>query len=508
MAGYNRKSAVALGVRIGAIFLLSIGLIVFVTYYVLSLNLHNQLSNYSIALIQSMADQGVQTVESELELERNAISVMADSFRPPEEGQSVEFPPVSVTERVLRTLYVASGETVSSDERQRDVSDRPDIQAALAGEVAVYGPYFNEEEEYVVCYTAPVKQDNKIVGALSVEKDGFRFCELIKHIRFFETGESYILNAEGTDIAVSDPNHLSWVTDQYNSQALYAETGDEETKLILDLELKGLAGERGVGTYYWDDGLVYVIYVPIPSEGWVLLAGMRDEEISAITQTTLFSSLSKGPVLQLSLVTLALLTVLIIVWIISSAKKSTEINEKLEVIANHDALTGLLNRRFLETGLAELWKFPVKVPCEAAVFMADIDDFKRYNDTFGHPGGDDCLRRVATLMQGALEGLNSHVIRYGGEEFVAAAFLVDRESAGELGENIRRRIEEASMPDGRGGTVTVSVGVYCVNSTLDASLLDCIQGADKALYQAKKSGKNRVVVAADVDVPTPHPPAS
>lgn len=495
MVNHNRKSAVVLGARIGAVFLLSIGLIVFVTYYVLSQNLRSQLTDYSIRLIQSMADQGVQTIESELELERKAITLRAASFLPPDEGQSVEFPPVSVTDQVLRTLYVTDGQTVSSDGRQRDISGREDIQAALAGEVAVYGPYFNEEEEYVVCYTAPVTQSGEIVGALSVEKDGFRFCELIKHIRFFESGESYMLNAEGTDIAVSDPNHISWVMDQYNSQALYARTGDEETKLILDLELKALAGERGVGTYDWNDGLVYVIYVPIPSEGWVLLAGMREEEISAITQTTIFSSLSKGPVLQISLITLAVLTVLIIVWIISSSKKSAEINEKLEVIANHDAMTGLLNRRFLETGLAELWKFPIKVPCEAAVFMADIDDFKQYNDTFGHPSGDDCLRRVATLMQGALGGLNSHVIRYGGEEFVAAVFLVDRQSAGELGEKIRRRVEEAAMPDGRGGTVTVSIGVCCVDSTLDHSLLDCIQRADQALYQAKKSGKNRVAVA-------------
>lgn len=412
MVNHNRKRAVALGVRIGAVFLLSICVIVFVTYYVMSRSMHNQLTEYSIGLIQSMADQGVQTVESELELERKAISLKAASFQVPAEGRAVEFPPDSVTAQVLRTLYVTAAGTASSDGRRRDVSGREDVRAAFGGETAVYGPYFNEENEYVVCYTAPVTRDGEIVGALSVEKDGFRFCELIKNIRFFETGESYMLNAEGTDIAVSDPNHISWVTEQYNSKALYAAGGDEETKLILELELKALAGERGVGTYYWNDGLVYVIYVPVPSEGWVLLAGMREEEISAITQTTIFSSLSKGPVLKLSLLILVLLTGLIIFWIVSSAKKNAEINEKLEVIANHDAMTGLLNRRYLETGLAQQWRFPVKIPCEAAVFMADIDDFKLYNDTFGHPSGDDCLRRVATLIKGSLEGLNSYAIRY------------------------------------------------------------------------------------------------
>ncbi|BDF71004.1 hypothetical protein CE91St41_17690 [Oscillospiraceae bacterium] len=500
MVNQNRKRAVALGVRIGVVFLLSICVIVFLTYYVMSRNMYNQLTEYSIGLIQSMADQGVQTVESELELERKAISLKAASFQVPAEGQAIKFPQDSVTEQVLRTLYVSDEGTVSSDGRRRDVSGREDVRAALGGETAVYGPYFNEENEYVVCYTAPVTRDGAIVGALSVEKDGFRFCELIKNIRFFETGESYMLNAEGTDIAVSDPNHISWVTEQYNSQALYAAGGDEETKLILDLELKALAGERGVGTYYWNDGLVYVIYVPISSEGWVLLAGMREEEISSITQTTLFTSLSKGPVLKLSLLTLVLLTGLIILWIVGSAKKNAEINEKLEVIANHDAMTGLLNRRYLETGLAQKWRFPVKIPCEAAVFMSDIDDFKLYNDTFGHPSGDDCLRRVATLIKGSLEGLNSYAIRYGGEEFVAAVFLIDRQAASELGERICRLVEDAAMPDGRGGIVTISVGVFHVSSTLKVSLFDCIQGADQALYQAKKDGKNRVVVTGAPDM--------
>lgn len=493
MGNENSKRAAALGVRIGAVFLLSIGIIVFVTYYVFSQNMHNQLTAYSIGLIQSMADQGVQTVESELELERNAISVMASSFQAPADGEAVEFQ--SEPPAILRTLYVTGEGTVSSDGRQRDISGREDIYAALGGEVAVFGPYFNEENEYVVCYTAPVIKDGEIVGALSVEKDGYRFCDLIKNIRFFETGESYMLNAEGTDIAVSDPNHISWVMEQYNSQALYAENGDEETRLILELELKALAGERGVGTYCWNDGLVYVIYVPIPSEGWVLLAGMREEEISAITQTTLFSSLSKGPVLKISLVILVLLTALIIFWIVSSAKKNAEINKKLEIIANHDAMTGLLNRRYLETSLMDQWKFPVKIPCEAAVFMADIDDFKLYNDTFGHPGGDDCLRRVAALIKGSLEGMNSYAVRYGGEEFVVAVFMVDRQAASALGEKIRRLVEKAAIPNGCGGNVTISIGVCHVTSTLDTSLFDCIQGADQALYQAKKDGKNRVVVA-------------
>lgn len=76
-------------------------------------------------------------------------------------------------------------------------------------------------------------------------------------------------------------------------------------------------------------------------------------------------------------------------------------------------------------------------------------------------------------------------------------FLIDRQAAGELGEKICRLVEDAAIPDGRGGTVTISVGVYHVGSTLEVSLFDCIQGADQALYQAKKDGKNRAVIIGE-----------
>lgn len=492
----SKKHAVTIGVRIGALFLLSICVIIFVTYYVLSQNLHNQLTTYSIGLIQSMAEQGVKTVENELRLERREVTALAAALEAPEAGEPASFPSATLGEQALRMLYVTAEGTVASDGRQRDVGDRPDIREALEGETSVYGPYFNEEGEFVVCYTAPVLRAGEIVGALSVEKDGFRFCELIENIRFFDTGECYIINAEGTDIAVSDQEHLSWVTEQYNSQALYEAYGDPETKSILDLEYKGLAGERGVGTYYWNDGLVYVIYEPIHSEGWVLFAGMREEEIAAITKSTLFASLSSGPALTISLLVFAVLVVLIVFWMIASFKKNTEINEKLEVIANHDALTGLLNRRFLETSLTQLWKCPVKVPCEAAVFMTDIDDFKLYNDALGHLCGDDCLCQIAIVFKEALAAYSSHVLRYGGEEFMTVVFQIDMERAGALAEKICRMVEESLMSNGRGGHVTVSIGVCHVDSTLDASLLDCIKGADQALYQAKREGKNRSVVTS------------
>lgn len=492
----ERNHAISLGIRISILFLMAVMAVFVTAYYVLSQNFQGLLRDYTIQLVQALAEQGVRIVESELDMERQNILVFADSFPvPATEDEAVRFP--RPWGEQLRTVYVSASRTEASDGRRRDIRESPDVRAALAGEVTLHGPYFNEENEFVIRYSAPVRRNGNIVGAVSVEKDGYRFCELIKNIRFVDTGESYIINAEGTDIAVSDPNHIEWVTTQYNSQRIFAEQGDPTTKSILELERKGLAGEAGVGTYYWNDGLVYVIYLPIPSVQWVLLAGMREEELASMTQSTLFAALSRGPTLLICLALLLALTGLITFWIVSSLKKNAEINEKLEIIANHDSLTGLHNRRFLESNLAQLWKFPIKIPSQAAVFMMDIDNFKKYNDLHGHPQGDECLRRVSGVFKRAFEHVDGNVLRYGGEEFVATLFMVDRSGARELGEKICRMVERESMPDGWGNVVTVSVGVCHVDTTLDASLHDCIQMADKALYQAKKDGKNKAVLFGD-----------
>lgn len=77
-----------------------------------------------------------------------------------------------------------------------------------------------------------------------------------------------------------------------------------------------------------------------------------------------------------------------------------------------------------------MWKYPIKVTSQAAVFMIDIDNFKKYNDFFGHPQGDDCLCRIANVLKGVFNG---YVVRYGGEEFIAVVFSVDLQTAKELG---------------------------------------------------------------------------
>lgn len=166
----------------------------------------------------------------------------------------------------------------------------------------------------------------------------------------------------------------------------------------------------------------------------------------------------------------------------------TEQNKKLDYIANHDALTGLWNRNYLNQWIKTF--FAAESPANAAVFILDIDHFKQYNDTFGHMVGDDCLRQVAhTLMD-----VNKNVFRFGGEEFLFILPLENPDQADSLGENLCRRVENLKIPAAKPGAyLTISVGYSTGSMQNDTEFQKLLHEADSALYHAKNSGRNRSV---------------
>lgn len=478
----DKKQAVHLGIRIGTVFLAAVVIIITAAYYVLSGNVHNLLTRYTLGILESMTEQGVTIVENELENGKNEISFLADLFPVPEGIDSrAAFSRTHMKEGDFRILYVTEAGTASSDGRQRDVRERPDIQAAWSGEAAVYGPYYNEENEYVVCYSAPVRRGDKTLGVLSIEKDGYRFCDLITNIQFAGSGEAYIINADGTDIAVSDQNHIDWVTTQYNAQRIYAEQADEETRSILELERNGLDGKTGTGTYYWNGGLCYLFYTPIESAGWVLLSGIREEEIAAMTKTTLFDSVLKGPALQLCFALVLILTAMITYWIITEMKRNAKINEELERIANYDSLTGLLNRNSYNAALDSLAK--EDQGSLACVYM-DANGLHDINNHLGHLAGDRMLQTIAEALR--KEFPRDEIYRIGGDEFVVLCRRRSEQEVRRMAESVRRAAGRESYD--------VSIGIAWQKSNRNMESL--VNDAEEAMQRDKEeyylnNGKER-----------------
>jgi diguanylate cyclase (GGDEF)-like protein len=162
-----------------------------------------------------------------------------------------------------------------------------------------------------------------------------------------------------------------------------------------------------------------------------------------------------------------------------------------------DGLTRLLNRQTFETRVVEVWREATARQLPISVLMIDVDDFKRYNDHYGHLAGDDCLQRIAQAVRTAVAGNPADLLaRYGGEELVAV--LIDRSAADAqaAAERIVTDVAALAIPhagSSTGGTVSISVGVATHPPAAAASYSAVAKLADNALYAAKHQGRNRCV---------------
>lgn len=173
-------------------------------------------------------------------------------------------------------------------------------------------------------------------------------------------------------------------------------------------------------------------------------------------------------------------------------KKFIEVlSKEVEVFSGKaytDALTGVFNRRALEEFGARLIERTLSIGKPVSLLMIDIDNFKEVNDTYGHKIGDEVLKQVAETMRGTLRD-SDLVFRYGGEEFLVVLPGANLEGALKAAENVRKRIEVKNFRVGDLElSLTVSIGVAQVREDVD----EAIQKADRAMYIAKKTGKNRV----------------
>lgn len=165
-------------------------------------------------------------------------------------------------------------------------------------------------------------------------------------------------------------------------------------------------------------------------------------------------------------------------------------------LAHRDPLTHLPNRRHFEQHMRQEAEAVLQAGEPVALLFVDVDAFKAYNDALGHLAGDACLRRVAAAMAAALQRSGDTIARYGGEEFVAVLRNIDHAGARTVAERLRQAVRTAAIahPGAPAGIVTVSIGVAHDMRGSD-TLQDLFANADAALYNAKATGRDRVVVA-------------
>jgi two-component system chemotaxis family response regulator WspR len=180
-------------------------------------------------------------------------------------------------------------------------------------------------------------------------------------------------------------------------------------------------------------------------------------------------------------------------------RQLAEKNAILEQLSSIDGLTGIANRRRFDAALDEEWRRATRDDKTLSLILIDVDFFKRYNDRYGHLGGDDCLRQIAAALAAEAHRAGDLVARYGGEEFVV---LLPRTAAGGtavVAEGMRQRVVALALPhEGSevAAHVTISLGSATLRVDEHSTPQRLIELADLALYDAKKSGRNRHCASA------------
>ncbi|MGD9559716.1 MAG: diguanylate cyclase, partial [Oscillospiraceae bacterium] len=177
-------------------------------------------------------------------------------------------------------------------------------------------------------------------------------------------------------------------------------------------------------------------------------------------------------------------------------RELSTLNEKLDHMSRHDALTGLLNRHGFQQFMDATWAEHAARANTASVIMIDIDHFKLYNDRFGHLAGDECLHCITEAINTQLTGQDYILARYGGEEFIAVAYGQPHGDMVEHANHLRKKVMDLQLdhPDSETNAyVTISLGVATQNVEDLDSFATLIDWADDCLYYAKRTGRNRII---------------
>ncbi|TWA90845.1 response regulator receiver modulated diguanylate cyclase [Azospirillum brasilense] len=173
-------------------------------------------------------------------------------------------------------------------------------------------------------------------------------------------------------------------------------------------------------------------------------------------------------------------------------KRQTDL---LRTLSFADGLTGIANRRRFDEVLLREWRRCARVQLPLSLIMLDVDQFKPYNDHYGHQAGDECLRAVAQLLAGQMMRPGDLIARYGGEEFVCLLPETDEDGAVQVAERLRGTVADRRLPHAVSHVadhVTISLGVATAQPMLDNTPDRLTQLADGLLYEAKRAGRNRV----------------
>lgn len=235
----------------------------------------------------------------------------------------------------------------------------------------------------------------------------------------------------------------------------------------------------------------------IKSEAWKLLSSFRSmlteihilKEEKEAAQVTTLNEIKKSEKLKSKYLENAEKMV------IERTKELTKAQAELEKLARVDALTSLYNRRVFDEVYEREFSLAKRTKNNLSLLIVDVDLFKKFNDRYGHQKGDECLQAISSCMQKHAQRITDTLTRYGGEEFALIMSDTDTKNASIIAEKIRSEIEGLTIlhEDSSYNKVTVSIGIATLVYGMNISYTQLFDKADKALYKAKETGRNKII---------------
>jgi diguanylate cyclase (GGDEF)-like protein len=219
--------------------------------------------------------------------------------------------------------------------------------------------------------------------------------------------------------------------------------------------------------------------------------------IVALSSEEVFGAWKRTAILISGATGVLCLGLLWLTWLLARELRLRQRAEReLAQLAATDALTGVANRRMLDQSLRHEWFRAQRSGKSLSLLMIDADHFKAFNDRHGHQAGDQALRELARVITANVRRPADLVARYGGEEFSVILAETDSVGAQQIAEHVRAAVEQLPRMEGDEMPMTVSIGISTWTVASEISLEQLLFAADRALYQAKEGGRNRVVLAS------------
>lgn len=312
----KKRIKVSIGNKISIMIEIPIIIIFIVAYLLLNESIQKSITDSNLDMMQNITALSSDLVEKEIASNMMELKLIADNelIKNPSgnwEEQNALLQKYQKENNYIRILLIdANGDFHSTDGQQNNLGQREDFMKAMQGEQAIFGPFFNSEQEFLISYITPIFNNDKVTGAVAIIKDGNTFSNIIRNIEFLNTGEVYLVDQNNTVIAINNEDKAYLVTEKTNSKELSKE--DPSFSKLAEIETDALNGNRSRSTYEQNNEKIYITYEPVEESGWALLAMANENEFKNLANDSL-SQLFR--IIIASIIALILFNLCINFWI-------------------------------------------------------------------------------------------------------------------------------------------------------------------------------------------------